>query len=357
MIGNRFDEVSITAEVLSPVHIGDGEELDPLHYVIKDGRLHRIALEEWLSAQDEKKLAEFKRLTVGGNDGALTGLRRYLRDTIDLAAHAYWSAPVTAAVAARYEDRFDAPENRLPMRPFIRSGDRPYLPGSSIKGAIRTAYLHSLTTPLSQNDLRNLKKSRCDIVEGRLLGAIRPPKKEQFDIDKDPFRAVRVRDAFLPDDTTCFAEIINHKRIEDRIDPISVQLIHEIITPLDGLTFPLSIGVNSPLLDHPKSGIDATHRRLSVKTLLECCDTFYRQALAEEKQLFLENVKNNDELIEAYDKIAGRAQGGYLLRLGYASGVVSMTIRKELRTAKEYGTSKHLYEGRLPLGFVKLTID
>ena len=33
------------------------------------------------------------------------------------------------------------------VRPFLRSGARPYLPGSSLKGALRTAFLSSLVGP------------------------------------------------------------------------------------------------------------------------------------------------------------------------------------------------------------------
>src|SRR3990167_2766611 len=187
----RQETYKIKAEVLTPVHIGDGTELEPLEYVIKD-KFYKVNLEEWLSTLSGEKAEEFQRLT--GREYAqmstLTALRRFVRDNIDIDKYTEWSVNVSEAVKGRYEERFDAPENQLPMSPFIRTANKPYLPGSSIKGAIRTAYLNFLkrgTQALSE-------RRRADLVEGELLRANVKGKDDRlkFAIDKDPFRAIKV---------------------------------------------------------------------------------------------------------------------------------------------------------------------
>ncbi|OGW56892.1 MAG: hypothetical protein A2Y48_07620 [Nitrospirae bacterium RIFCSPLOW2_12_42_9] len=57
-----------------------------------------------------------------------------------------------------------------------------------------------------------------------------------------------------------------------------------------------------------------------------------------------------------YEQILERAKGSYLFRLGWGSGLISMTISEDLRTERRYGKSKHLISGKFPLGFVKLSL-
>lgn len=208
----RQETYRIKAEILTPVHIGDGTELEPLEYVIKD-KFYKVNLEEWLSTLSGQKAKEFQKLT--GREYAqksiLTQLRQFIRDNIDINKYTEWVADVSKTVKRRYEEKFDAPENQLRMPPFIRTGNRPFLPGSSIKGAIRTAYLNFL-----KRNTRALNKStQADLVEGELLRAniMGKDNKPKFAIDKDPFKAIKVKDVFLPENSTFFAEVINYKKI------------------------------------------------------------------------------------------------------------------------------------------------
>lgn len=138
----RQETYKVNAEILTPVHIGDGTELEPLEYVIRE-KFYKVNLEEWLSTLSGGKAEEFKRLT--GKEYAqksiLTSLRRFVKENIDIDKYTEWSVDVSETVKRRYEERFNAPENQLPVSPFIRTANKPFLPGSSIKGAIRTAYL------------------------------------------------------------------------------------------------------------------------------------------------------------------------------------------------------------------------
>jgi len=356
----RQETYKIKADILTPVHIGDGTELEPLEYVIKD-KFYKVNLEEWLSTLSGEKAEEFQRLT--GREYAqmstLTALRRFVRDNIDIDKYTEWSVNVSEAVKGRYEERFDAPENQLPMSPFIRTANKPYLPGSSIKGAIRTAYLNFLKMQLQTVN----EKRRADLVEGELLGANIKGKDDRpkFAIDKDPFRAIKVKDIFLPENSTFFAEVINHNKKDNRINPTTIQILSEVsYGSLIGkpVSAELEISIDKKVLSHQDSGINTHNKEITIETFLKACDNFYKDALKEERDKFLKNAIGGEEIGKAYQQILDNTKNGYLFRLGWGSGLISMTISEDLRDRNaRYGKSKHLINNTLPLGFVKLSYN
>ncbi|TVL99056.1 MAG: type III-A CRISPR-associated RAMP protein Csm5 [Candidatus Brocadia sp. WS118] len=352
----RQETYKIKAEILTPVHIGDGTELEPLEYVIKD-KFYKVNMEEWLSTLSNEKAEEFKKLT--GKDYAqkatLVALRKFVRNNIDTGKYAEWAVDVSSAVQKRYEERFEAPENQLPMSPFIRTGIKPFLPGSSIKGALRTAYL----SYLKRSGQLLKEKGRADLVEGELLKANSVKRdKVVFDIEKDPFRAIKIKDAFLPEKATFFGEVINYNKKDGRLNPTNIQILSEVTYgSLIGkrVSIELEISLDKKVLYNRESGIDVLHEKVDVQSLLKACDNFYRNALNEEKDKFLSGVSNGDVISKVYQQILDHAKGGCLFRLGWGSGLISMTIAQELRTERKYGKSKHLVMGKYPMGFIKIS--
>src|SRR3990167_6397050 len=355
----RQETYKIKAEILTPVHIGDGTELEPLEYVIKD-KFYKVNIEELLSTLSGEKAEEFKKLT--GKDYAqkttLAALRKFVRNNIDTGKYTEWAVNVSSVVQKRYEERFDAPENQLPMSPFIRTGGKPYLPGSSIKGALRTAYLNYLKR--TGQSLR--EKNRADLVEGELLKANteRRDRTMRFDMDKDPFRAIKIKDAFLPEGATYFGEVINYNKKDGRINPTTIQILSEVTYgSLVGkpVTLDLEISIDKKVLSHQDSGIN-THKEITIETFLKACDNFYKDAIKEERDKFLKNAIGGEEICKAYQQILDNTKDGYLFRLGWGSGLISMTISEDLRDRNaRYGKSKHLINNTLPLGFVKLSYN
>lgn len=357
---NRQQTYRLKAEILTPVHIGDGTELEPLEYVIRD-RFYKVNLEEWLSTITDDKKEEFERLT--GRDYAqlntLTALRRFVRDNITLENYTAWVSGVTESVVKRYNERFDKPANQLPMSPFIRSAGQPFFPGSSIKGAMRTAYLNMLAD--NRRFITQENSRRPDFVEGELLNAFAQGKdnRPRFDIDKDPFRSVRVSDVSLPDGTTCFAEVINYHKKDGRLEPTSIQILSEITyaTLFSGsVSCTVELTIDNRVLEHKNSGIDSHKDMLNIESLFKACNHFYTDALKKERDMIVRGVSNGEWLRDVYNEILKHADGSSLFRLGWGSGLISMTIGK-LRPTKGYGNSKHLVEGKYPLGWIKLSHD
>ncbi|MDT7884360.1 MAG: type III-A CRISPR-associated RAMP protein Csm5 [Thermoflexus sp.] len=107
-------------ELLSPVHIGSGQRLGPADFAVLDGRLWRFDPERLTAA-----LARDPR-----------ALDRYIQE--GAAALRFWSEADRRPLA-RYVRPWSGPPPREIREHIADALGRPYLPGSSLKGAIRTA--------------------------------------------------------------------------------------------------------------------------------------------------------------------------------------------------------------------------
>lgn len=131
-------------EILSPIHIGSGDNVDPFHYVINANSnpplCHFVDPSAW--AADHPDPEELVRIFSGSN---IAAIRSYLAQNIDMDTYAERSCQVVSAkVLKDYNQNLDKPEsqNQLLLSPnLIGGGGGPLLPGSSLKGAIRTAVI------------------------------------------------------------------------------------------------------------------------------------------------------------------------------------------------------------------------
>ena len=129
MSGDILLKVPLTIEIVSPVHIGTGERLNRLEFVEQNGKVYIIDEQKFLQriTQTPQLQAEFENLCLRG--GWLTDLLR--KNNI----------PITEV--AQYDVRKGGrlSSNILPFIKMPGTPPSPYLPGSSIKGALRSAFL------------------------------------------------------------------------------------------------------------------------------------------------------------------------------------------------------------------------
>ena len=346
----------IKIEILSPVHISDGTELEPLEYVIKNNKLYRIDLSNFLSNLPLHDQNNFMSFTSTNN---LVEIRKFIKDRFDIEKSPYfWSVKLTGTVSRLYEEKFKDIQNQLKMSPFIRTSDKPYIPGSSLKGSLRTALLNLWSEGINVNDLDRTDRQYDKLVEGKILNAIKERDRKQFDIDKDPFKALLVSDSFLPDNSTFFAKLSNFNLKDGILNETQMQIIREITNfAVAGheILFDTEITVKEEILK--KNNL----KSFTLETILKASDTFYKKILESEKSRLFEMKKDTYEL---YDKIFEKAKGGYLCRIGFGCGFESITIEK-FRFLKQpekgkpgmgWGYSKYLAEGKHPLGFIKLSL-
>lgn len=155
---------------LSPVHIGCGEDFEPTNYIIEDGLLYGFdPSRAVLSDLQRSKLIDVARR------GSLAGIQRFFRDNAAaFKPHAHAVMPVAKGVATQYEKRlgeaanFEATGkpvfNQLEIERHVFTGaqQQPFIPGTSFKGALRTAWLDELNGGYPPSDVYFSKTIQVD---------------------------------------------------------------------------------------------------------------------------------------------------------------------------------------------------
>lgn len=196
---------------LSPLHIGCGEDFEPTNYVIDDGLLYgfdpsRAALND----------LQRKQLTDVARRGSLAGIQRFFRDhAAAFKPHAYVVMPVCAGVEEKYKETIGKAANieasgkpvfnkqEIERHVYTGALQQPFIPGTSFKGALRTAWLDDLNA--EQRPQENTSRSTT-AMEKRLLGG---------DFQTSPLRLLKVADLMPtrePEREVLFA--VNRKKRE-----------------------------------------------------------------------------------------------------------------------------------------------
>lgn len=138
-----------TLTPLTPIHIGSGNELTPYNYVIKNDKFYRISLERVIPQLSDKEREELVRIL---ETNSFVKIRSFIQKVYKPEYGYYYSCSVDEDVIIKYESKIAGSEksneeNKLSVEEFIGNHIGKYIPGSSIKGAIRSAYLGSNMTP------------------------------------------------------------------------------------------------------------------------------------------------------------------------------------------------------------------
>lgn len=235
----------IKVETITPIHIGSGELLqyntdfvvsgqgeDSFIHVIDDAKILQLIGEEnidyWLAS-------------IANKESTLKLVKRFAPDA---KSSDYSRRQITNYAASIHTN--------ATMKETIHNGmGLPYIPGSSIKGAIRTAVVAALTEKQNSTTLSN------DIIEKRFDGT---PRTDRYgnksltaktvegklfgkDPNNDIFRFVRVGDAYFRKNSLIATRMINlnmRDQDDNLIDRESPQLI-EAISSSEEAEFQLKI--------------------------------------------------------------------------------------------------------------------
>lgn len=210
---------------LSPLHIGCGEDFEPTNYVIDDGLLYGFdPSRATLNELQRKQLSDVARR------GSLAGIQRFFRDhAAAFKPHAHVVMPVCSGVARLYEQRIGRAANveasgnqvfnKLEIERHVYTGalQQPFIPGTSFKGALRTAWLDDLNGERVPHDVEfkyNGEAKSSAAMEKRLLWG--PDQRGQLgDFQTSPLRLLKVADLMPtrePEREVLFA--VNRKKRE-----------------------------------------------------------------------------------------------------------------------------------------------
>lgn len=217
-----------TLTPLTPIQVGNGNQIYPYNYVIKNGFYYRIELSEIIDKFPSKIKEEFIRLLENNN---MIKIRSFIFDNYKKEYGYLYKAKIDKNVEDFYLKKIKGvelknEENQLIIEEFIGNHIGKFIPGSTIKGALRNGFLfeefkkdgYSYTLDREIEDRRGRKiptapfvlknidkkyeKTESDKREAKILGL------DKLEPKIDPFKNLIVTDTEICDN------LIKIKKIE-----------------------------------------------------------------------------------------------------------------------------------------------
>lgn len=365
---NFLQTYTLAITTLSPIHIGCGEDYEPTNYVIDNNQLYifdPVLLLRELSTKDRE---DFARIVEQQN--SLRGIQRFFYNHKKTAIRV---GQLSANVAAPVQDFYDSRIGQVAQREqdgnnvlnkleiartaFNPINGRPILPGSSIKGAIRTAVCDELLDnkrfPVSTRDAsgNHLKEKDIKHKAGQqnrrmvqeVLGL---SANSQLRFPTDPFRLLKISDG-------SFRRSIRMKRKDGTIreDERWPRIYFQVNRKKRPNQFTARGNVNNLLECIPANTVQAfglqwvveqkagcsgqtPDQQLDFTTIARACNRFYLERLRTENSFLEANnyaaswIQHMKDMLrpEGIMKKMMDEDRGFLLRVGRHSGAESVTV-------------------------------
>jgi len=361
MVAQLHTHFDITIEILSPLHIGDGSELQrDIDFVVSSGRT-------WIVNHD----ALFHEKLSGDPEHDDWIIRTPLSDLLE--PRDYQSGRYFQYVLG------GEPSNR-PLRSFVKTGfGEPYLPGSSLKGLLRTVFLWGMYVSRKQQpDLNRLDRPRswaAQPIERSMLGG---------SPNEDLFRAIHVSDSTPCETQQLYVGSVSVYPTGRQGKGVIVDT--EVLRPGTQFNSRLSIEEYGFTNRSASNRLQWKDKRAELDKLVAYAKAFGRYRLAQEYEYFKnrEDVKN---ILRFYTELIRRHQaledGQFLAQLGWGTGWNSKTLNdlvtadehkfanlvqqyrltrfsRDFRPGQPFPSSRHLlqHNGKLvrPMGWILVTI-
>lgn len=377
--------------VLSPLHIGCGEKYSGLNYVIHNGKMFCIDPDDFISALGEDKTRAFVGWieTCSSKLDSLETRKNTLRRNRDEASKKEVSRINSDLRQQRqaftlkkfienneinleqiinkalyYAKALQGVFEDSEINPFIKQMNQPYIPGTEIKGAIRTAVLYcalidqknsnegfikliknfgtrykdEIDLVKNQNDLKkknpkNNRESYRDIknkLEDKMSDISKEIQNEILntkakDAKYDVMKFIQVGDSGMLNPGKCLA-VSYVKPYNISINP---HIFYEYINPeteigLSSLTLESKISLKTKL---DNMGFDDKQKKIvsGIDTILNYCHRFSNDLIAEEISFF--QAKRKPHIVDQLKKIAAlNTAESPVLRIGKDEGYNSLTV-------------------------------
>lgn len=322
-------------EVLSPVHIGTGEQFSQFDYAY-DGRDQSLIMIDFDKALErpEVNADELSKAMRNRNfrmDEFLSKQKVDLRD-VEKYRLPCKSDPGNAGLRAQIKDIYG----------------NPYIPGSSIKGAIRTAYFWTILDEdddifySAESNLNSVLSRRGrvdnrrvdDSIEKKIFG-----KNPNFDL----FRSVQVSDSKSIDQKDCLeaGEIWtytlnrNDKLVPKRERNREYKIFVEQLKP--GTDTNLNIKIDEYLFSQDCAELGFENNQDNVHDFANICNYFAKYLINYERSFY--NDYGLDDIVEFYEQLKTEvdldSNNEFLLCIGWGGGYETKTVTDLFREDEE----------------------
>ena len=235
---SRMTPFKVRLHVLSPVHIGCDEVYEPTGFMIDKAAQKLIAFDplDFVRSLDQSDRKKFMELCDKGTLESILEIYKFMWHRTELPqGH---SVSVSKGFIETFGRVLTMPREKVKRElnkfmigrtSYLPADNAPYIPGSALKGALRTGWL---------NHLNKGKQHQGRDIEVQLLGG-------RF--AEDPFSQIKVSDLLpvgSPATRICFA--VNKKKKTSQHEPRGPQQILEVIRQDSGAVFEGIITLHTP---------------------------------------------------------------------------------------------------------------
>jgi CRISPR-associated protein Csm5 len=336
---------------LSPLHIGADESYEPGNYVIDEeaGALYSFdssAALRGLSTSDRQQLLGI--VNSKPDDTMLTKVQGFFHTNREkLIAFAMPPVPTATGIKSLYEKRIGKTAqhegqgsrviNKLEIErtSYNPVDGKPLLPGSSIKGAIRTALLDEINQKEKPSLERNIRNQQLQerLFEGKF--------------HTDPMRLVSIGDAGWQgkvEKPACQIQFaVNRKRhpvvkngqlMQSQAEASNLYQLLECIAPHHYQSFTGSLTLhNTQSVAQDNRKLPKQQLHWTAKDIAKSCNSFYMELFWKELHAMKERNYLNSEWIHQIEQLLDngllkRLDDGdaFLLRVGRHSGAEALTL-------------------------------
>ncbi len=239
--------------------------------------------------------------------------------------------------------------------------NKPYIPGSTLKGALRTAILESIRKK-NKNKEPNYKLTKNDRpkrfeTKDFEMQIMKDDKDAIFDIKSDPFKYIKVSDVIFNTQTVLFDTVrVIGKDAKQKGIPIYTEMTSSYYTDKSECIAEGEITVDD-------KGLQSFYTTNKFGSFIGDIE-FVKQSIQDFSNYILSNKKHpvNKEVKDTIENLC-KSKGLIPLRLGRFTQIESKTfkiIRKDARPQDiniAGGVSRSLVHGEIPAGWCGLKIE
>ena len=364
-----MSNIRVKLTALTPLHIGSGEVYEPTNFIIDDDILYEFRDEDFYMALAPIQQKVFMEIVDKNSSDSFIKIHKFIKNNKDIAIKvASVMVRVTSDLQKAYNNKvgnisqiesknirvFNQFEIQKIQRKQIKTqadgyAHTGYIVGSSLKGAISTAYQEFI-----------YKKDGANVLKEKFQSVGK-------EMDRNIFREFKVSDSFVTKIGTQIGFALNKERFHyDSHNPQANIKLSTYIEVIDrDSTFE----------------VDISHGRLDIREILQSCNAHYMPIF---KSIFASKLNNRNEYINEYLNADFYERyrhfelkpNQYLIRVGKHSGARAVTIEglrdikskvsgggrskkpnrweqlKEETTSWLFGESDKINSNLLPFGWV-----
>ena len=320
---NETKNYKIKLNPISPIHIGTGEAYEPMNYVIDrgaDDKYYMYVFDEFefFKKLDEKSKDEFMKIMDHSSNISLLKLQSFIKNRMALAKNLHYrKILVSKDFGKEYIEKAgkivqiekDAKEiiNKLVVKKTFISPNlnKAIIPGSSLKGAIATAFweMKVIDDEQQYNDVKKIMSATNK---------------------KNPFFNLLISDSKIIKSSIFIGIAKNIKRNKIPKDGLSV--VHEVISTESEFEVSLIIKNNAIKIEDIKNACNDHYLPIFESQFNEETDKFTKKEL-------------ENEFIKKYEKLSLKP-GEFLIRVGKHSGARAVTVDGERKISIMQGKDK-----------------